>query len=70
MENPDLLLICISAFIAVLFLLSVLAVIIKMITTIFPQKIVEEDAAVYAAIASVYTANYPGIKITKITEEK
>lgn len=70
MENPDLLLICISAFIAVLVLLTLLATIIKLITTIFPQKALHGDSAVYAAIASAYSAIYPGTKITKISEEK
>lgn len=68
MESPDLLLVCISAFIAVFLILLLLALIMMAITAIFPQKKQTTDPALVAAIHSTYNAIYPGNKITKIEE--
>jgi hypothetical protein len=70
MESPGILSICFSAIVTVFLILSILAVLIKIITSLFPFKEVEKDSAIYAAIASGYSAIYPGTKITKIREIK
>ena len=70
MEELNLISICISAFFAVFVVLSGLAVFMHVITRIFPFKEVQEDSAVYAAIASAMTRLYPGTRLTKIEELK
>jgi hypothetical protein len=70
MEDPNLLLICLSALIAVFILLAILALIMRLIITFFPEKILESDSAVFAAVASVIANFYPGTKISKIEEIK
>ena len=70
MQSPDLLIICLSAFIAVFLILVVLSVIMRVITAVWPEKIKQADSAVIAAIHTTYNAIYPGTKITKIEEEK
>lgn len=68
MGSPELLVICISAFIAVFVLLAVLAVVMRLIIIIFPQKTPVGDTAMLAAVASVAATLYPGTKITKVEE--
>lgn len=70
MGNSDLISICISAFLAVVILLSLLAMMIRLITLIYPKQEETQDAAVIAAISSTYAALFPESKITKIGEEK
>ena len=70
MNSPDLLMICSSAFAAVFLILFVLAVVMRLIITIFPEKETGTDAAVIAAINTTYHTIYPGTKITKIEEVK
>lgn len=69
MGSLELLLICVSAFIGVFILLSFLALIMKLIIAVFPEKAESvSDTAVLAALATVVTAVYPGTKITKVEE--
>ena len=70
MESMDLLLVCISSFIGVFVLLSVLALVMKIIIAIFPEKAATVDAAVVAALAATIGTVYPGTKITNIEEMK
>ncbi|MFH1687535.1 MAG: hypothetical protein ABIE70_08445 [bacterium] len=70
MGSFELLFICASAFAAVFLLLTVLAVIMRLILVIFPYKEPSSDAAVLAAMASVVTSLFPGTKITKVEEIK
>lgn len=69
MAEPNLLVISVAAFTAVIVLLSLLAGIIRLLTTIFP---VEEDgdAAVLAAISTAAARAYPGTRVTKIEEQR
>lgn len=69
METPTLITICLTSFIAVLILLSLLALIMRGITLIFPAK-EDDDSAVIAAITSTYQTNFPGTRIIKIGEQK
>jgi hypothetical protein len=70
MESYGLLSICISAIIAVFLILTLLAIIIRLITDIFPSKNTEDDSAVLAALSTVINQYYPGTKITNIKEIK
>lgn len=70
MENPDLLWVCISAFTVVFIILTVLALFMRFMIILFPDKLQKDDQAVVAAIASTFNRIYPGTKITKIEELK
>ena len=70
MESLDLLNICTSAFAMVFMLLALLAVVMWVITAIFPQKTTATDTAVLAAVASMVANVYPGTRISKIEEIK
>ncbi|MCP4580596.1 MAG: hypothetical protein GY839_03205 [candidate division Zixibacteria bacterium] len=70
MGQGELLLICASAFAAVFILLSVLALLMKLIIVVFPAKAVQIDTAMMAAVATVVSSIYPGTKLTKIEEIK
>jgi len=70
METPDLVLICITSFLAVLLLLSLLALLMRILMAVFPAREVENDQAVIAAITTAYNNLYPVSKIIKIGEEK
>ena len=70
MDTQQLLFICISAFIAVFFVLSVIAIFMRIILLVFPENQKDNDAALYAAIAATVNNLFPGTKITKIEEEK
>ncbi len=70
MESAELLMVCIAAFVMVFVLLTLLAVVMRLITGIFPEKARTTDSAVLAAVASVVSSVYPGTNITKIEEIK
>lgn len=68
MEPINLLLVSIVAFAAVFVLLTVLALIMRVIVSALPYKESKTDAALYAAITSTYQSVYPGTKVTRIEE--
>lgn len=70
MEPSGLLTICFSAFLAVFTILSLLAIMMRLIIRIFPEKDNQENGAIIAALTSVVNRYYPGTKITKIEEIK
>ena len=70
MPSVELLEICISAFIAVFLLLTLLALVMRLIMAVFPEKVVRADSFLLAAIASVMATVYPGTKVTKVEEIK
>lgn len=70
MGSSDLLFICISAFISVFVLLSVLGLLMRLILAVFPEKNAGPDAAVLAAVSTVVQTLYLGTKITKVEEIK
>jgi hypothetical protein len=70
MGQSELLIICISSFIAVFVILALLAIAMRIIIIIFPQKIISADSAVIAAVTTAATSLYPGTKISKIEEIK
>ena len=71
MENPNLFLICLNAFAAVLGLLWVLAIALRGLIELFPEKPqlqAQTDAAITVAIASAANAIIPGARVTRIEE--
>lgn len=70
MQSTELFTICISAFLAVFTLLTILAILMRLIMVIFPAKKIFSDAAVVAAVTTVMHGLYPGTKVTKVEEIK
>ena len=66
--EPNLLLICTSAAVAVFALLTLLAIAMRVLMAVFPEEIGQGDAAMLAAVATAVSAAYPGTKITDVTE--
>ena len=70
MASTDLLVICAAAFLTVFVILMVLAIIMRLIIIVFPEKEDGFDAAILSVMASTYQTIYPNTKITKIEEVK
>lgn len=68
MEDVQLWLICINAFAAVLMLLSVLALIMRLLLVLFPVSKQTSDPAWAAAIQGAVATLYPGARVTHIQE--
>lgn len=69
----NLVMVCVSSFIGVFFVLTFLAVIMRLIMVMFPVKKKApgtDDAVLYAAITSTYARLYPGTQTSKIEEIK
>ena len=67
MSEISVLSICITAFILIFLLLSLLSVMMRGLTLLFPV-VEEDDSATIAAITATYRSIYPDKKITKIEE--
>ena len=64
---------CMASFTAVFLVLTFLAIAMRLIIVIFPEKqedAGDDEAAVYAAITSTYTRLYPGTRVSNIEEIK
>jgi len=61
--------ICGLAFVSVFVLLAFLAVVMQLITALFPERAVEVDAAIVAATSTAVASVYPGARVTRIEEE-
>jgi hypothetical protein len=70
MASSSLVFICLSAFIAVFVLLTVLAVVMRLILLTFPEKEKMLDAAIIAALTTTMQTVYPGTTIKNIEEVK
>jgi hypothetical protein len=70
MASANLLIVCLSAFAAVFILLTVLALVMRLITVVFPQRDSGVDAVVVAAITTTMSTIYPNARITNIEESK
>jgi hypothetical protein len=66
MEANDLYLICGIAFLTVFVILAILALLMRLILLIFPEKRTEVDAAMIAAVTTAVQNLFPGTKISKI----
>jgi hypothetical protein len=70
METLDLLSICGAAFLGVFILLSVLALVMRLILIIFPDTKAGIDAAMLAAVTTAIQTRFPGTRITRVEEVK
>lgn len=69
----SLLLMCVSSFTAVFSVLCFLAIAMRIIIALFPEKELEtvpDDEPIFAAISTAYAKLYPGGRVTKIEEIK
>jgi hypothetical protein len=69
MENLDFLLISILAFTLVLLILFQLALSIRLLVTVFPEKAKNDDSVVMEAISDHYHKAYKNSRIIKIEEQ-
>lgn len=69
MDSPELLYACASALMAVFVLLSILAITMRILIAVFPEKVMQGDAAMLAAVTTVLSAKYPGMRVTKVEEK-
>lgn len=69
MDPMQLVVACAMAFAAVFLLLSVLALMIQAITTLFPAQHAAVEPAVVAAISTTVASRFPGARVTRIEEE-
>jgi len=68
MNPPDLLVISLSAFVAVFLLLGFLAVVMRLLIAAYPAKVGGIDPATIAAVTAVAAYVFPGTKVTKVEE--
>lgn len=69
MLTNDLLLICGVAFLMVFIILALLALSMRIIILVFPEKKVKIEAAMIAAVTAAVQTIMPGTKVTKLEEE-
>jgi hypothetical protein len=70
MEGNELYLICGIAFLVVFLILAILAIIMRIILIIFPEKRPGVDAAMIVAVTTAVQSLFPGTKISKIEGQK
>jgi len=68
MNPPNLLVICGSAFVAVFFLLTFLAIVMRLLVVVFPKKMDGLEPAIVAALTAAAAYAFPGTKVTKVEE--
>lgn len=68
MDQPSLLLVSVTAMLGVFGLLALLAVAMRALVAMFPERLEEDDGAMLAAVTATATAAYPGTKVTSVTE--
>ena len=69
MDPVNLLSVCVIAFVSVFALLSFLALAMRAITALFPERIAKVDPVIAAAISSTIATIIPGAQVTRIEEE-
>lgn len=70
MPSNELLVICGIALLFVFIILAVLALIMRLIIIVFPEKEAVADSAVLAAVSAAVYSLFPGTKISKVEEQK
>jgi len=70
MGHLDFLFMCFAAFLGVFILLTILAIIQRLIVALFPEKDAGVEEVIVAAISTAAGAAFPGTKVTKIEEIK
>jgi len=66
--ETNVLLCCVLSFLVVFILLGILAVVIRLVTALFPLKAGADDLASIAAIHSAVAVSVPGARVTRIEE--
>jgi hypothetical protein len=67
MSSMSILTVCVAAFTLIFLLLSILSLMMRALTILFPL-VVEEDSTAIAAITTTYHSIYPDSKVTRIEE--
>jgi hypothetical protein len=70
MTDVDLLTVSIVAFVAVFLLLGALAVLMQVLTMLFPAPTEDDEAALISAITTAAAAAYPDMRVTSIEERR
>ena len=70
MNEPNLVSLSLSAFLAVLLLLSLLALAIRALALLFRDRTTEIDAALVAALQATVHQQLPGYRITRVEETR
>ena len=70
MQSVELVAVCGVAFLMVFVILAFLAVIMKVIILVFPEKKGVSDTAMIAAMTATVHTVFPGAKLTKVEERK
>ena len=71
MAVPDLLLVCVAAFTAVFVMLGALALVMRALIALFPERATQSiDTAVVAAVAAAASVAYPDSRIVRIEETR
>ena len=70
MEVTSLYSACLIALVSVFALLSILAVIMDVITRLFPVSDQQIDPTIVAAISTTVASVYPGARVVRIEEER
>jgi hypothetical protein len=73
MTEPNLLMICLTAFMAVIVLLGILAGTIRILMAVFPEREAPDgpdgpDGTLLAALTSAAHHAFPGMRVTKVEE--
>lgn len=73
MDSYQLLFVCVSSLLAVFVLLAFLAAAMRILVAVFPDKLAKlagSDAALLAAVTTAVASKYPGMRVTRVEEEK
>ena len=72
METPELVLVSLIGYIIAFGVLIVLALVMRLITAVFPEAKAAspDDGAIIAAISTTYQAIAPGTAVTRLEETK
>jgi len=69
-SDVDLLWVCAIAFSGVFALLAALAVVMHLITVVFPERRAAIDPVVTAVVSTTVATLFPGARVTRIEEEE
>jgi hypothetical protein len=70
MDSTNLFVVSTIAYIVAFAILAALAIMMRIITSLFPERESSSDAAVVAAVSATYQVLSPGVTVTKIEESK
>jgi hypothetical protein len=70
MNSVDIFAVSTVAYVVAFAVLALLAIMMRLITLLFPERKDSGDAAVVAAVTATYQALSPGVIVTKIEETK